>query len=800
MLDNLLKVAYRNFVKGSMFSAINVIGLAIGLACAIFIFLYVADELSFDRFHSKADRIHRVIEFFGSREGSEERSSSVPFPVMDAILVDQGSIVEHAVRIFNFQAPTLAVAYETADKDFNERNFFFVDSSYSKIFDLPLIKGDLITVLNLPNSVVISETTAIRYFGEEEPMGKFLRIQGRTDLMVTGVMKDAPLNSHFRPDFLASFSTLREFYGGNYPSSWFWNPCWTYVLLKEKAAPQQLVSALPAFVEKHFPIAFKHDVRMGLQALTDIHLRSHLEYEINPNGKESNIYLFSGVAVFVLFIACVNFMNLSTARSMKRAKEVGLRKVVGSSKAQLVFQFMMESILMSLLGMVLALIVVVVALPILNQFAGKNLVLDLTNTWFVLTLIVMGVGVGFLSGVYPAFLLTSYPVISSIKASTSSRGLMFRKTLVVAQFAISIVLIVATGVALRQLDFLQRDGVGFNRDHVIMIPVMRTPMGRQYTAFHDEALRHDGIMSMTALEEILGAKSQTATYTFEGMERESLFARLNVRHDFLSTFEIPLAAGRDYALSNTTDDSLALVVNETLVRELGWTPEQAIGRPFSFGRFRGQIVGVARDFNFASKHSPISPLVIHLNTNPGAFNLFIKYIAVRVAQGKAQESIQVLADLWKKMIPSRPFEYFYLDGELDKLYKAESNLSKVTASFSAMAILVACLGLFGLASFSADQRRKEIGIRKALGSTVGEVLSLFYADYIKLLIIAILIAWPVAYLGLSYWLSTFAYRIEMPLLIFLIAGGTTVAIALLSVSYKSIVVAQSNPVDSLRHE
>jgi len=800
MIRNYIKVAYRNFVRGKLYSMINVIGLAIGITCSIMIYLYVSDELSFDRFHSKADRIYRVTEIYEANDGTGERSSSVPFPVMDALQLDYPGVIEHSVRLFNFQAPTIAVAYELGDKEFNERNFFFADSTYAKVFDLDLVKGDPATALNNPNSVVITESTAKRYFLNEEPIGKLLRVQARADLVVTGVMKDIPLNTHFRPDFLASFSTVREFYGGQYPRGWFWNPCWTYVLLTEGTNPETLAATFPKFVDKHFPDAFKKDVTMKLQALTDIHLRSHLEYEISPNGKESNIYLFSGVAIFVLLIACINFMNLSTARSINRSKEVGMRKAAGSSRGQLVFQFMLESILMSMLAVVLSAMVAFISTPWFNSFAQKDLVFDLTQPQLLLAIGLLGLVVGFLSGVYPAFLLTSFNPIKALKSGAQQKGLNFRKVLVVAQFTISIVLIIATGVAMSQLNFLQKDEVGFRKDQVILVPVMRTPIGRQYQAFVDEAMRNKSILSMTTMEEVLGSKFQTANYTFEGMEREALFARLNVRHDFLKTFEIPLLAGRDYSRESPTDDSLALVVNETLVRGLGWTPEQAIGKPFSYGRFRGQIIGVAKDFNFQSKHAPIGPLVLHLNTFPGAFNLFLKYMAVRLDGETANEGIQATADLWGKMIPSKPFEYLFLDSELENLYKSESNLSKVTAIFSALAILVACLGLFGLASFNAEQRRKEIGIRKVLGSSIPQILILVFSDYAKLLLAAVLIACPLAYAGLSYWLSSFAYRIDMPVLIYVAASLTTILIALFSVSYNSVSVARSNPVDSLRYE
>ena len=801
MLKNYFKVAYRNFTRESLYSFINIIGLATGITCSLLIALYVSDELSFDRYHSKADRIYRVNEFFESEDGSGERSSSIPFPMGEAMVVDYPNMVKEVVRFFDFQAPTLAVAYEQREKEFNERNFFFADSTYYKVFDLKLVKGDPSTALNDANAVIITESIAKKYFEDEDPMGKLLRFQGRADLMVTGVMPDWPLNSHFRADFLASFPTLRTLYNGQYPGNWYWNPCWTYLLLEENTDPKDLEAKFPAFVQKHMPDFIKDDVYLKLKALTDIHLTSNLQFEIEPNSSKANIYLFSGVAIFVLIIACINFMNLSTARAMNRAKEVGMRKAVGGQKHQLIFQFLMESVLMSLLAVIISVGFVYISLFWFNNFAGKNLVLNLSNPLLIFELVGIALTVGILAGIYPAIVLTSFNPIKALKAKKNqNRGFSFRKALVVAQFSISIVLIIGTGVAIQQLNFLQNDEVGFTKDHIVMVPVIGTPMAQKYQSYIDEALKFNDIRSITAVEEILGAKYQGGNYQFEGMNASSLFSRLNVRHDFLKTFEIPLLAGRDYSRDIHTDDSLALVVNETLVKSLGWTPEEALTKYVTIGRFRARIIGVTQDFNFSSKHEPITPITLPLNTRPSAFNLFIKYMAVRVSPKNTQESIQTLESIWKTMIPGRPFEYFFLDNELNNLYKAEANLSKVAGTFSMLAILVACLGLFGLASFNAEQRKKEIGIRKVLGSSVQQIVLLIFSDYSKLLVISILIACPVAYFAIDRWLTTFAYRIDIPIGIFITASVATIFVALLTVSYKSLSVARSNPVDSLKHE
>jgi putative ABC transport system permease protein len=781
-----------------LYSIINLFGLAIGISCFILIVLYTTDELSFDKHHSKAERIYRVNEFYEANDGAGERSSSLPFPVSGVMQDDYADIIEQSVRVFNFQAPALTVKYEPKDFEFNERRFFFVDSTYANVFDLSLSKGTATTALDQPNTVVISETIAAKYFPNDEPMGKLLRFQDRLDLMVTGVMPDMPLNSHFHADFLASFSTLKGFYNGSYPDNWFWNPCWTYLLLREGTAPAELNARFPDFVRNHFPADIREDVTLRVQALTDIHLRSKLEFEIEPNGDEADVYTFIGIAFFVLGIACLNFVNLMTATSVRRSKEVGLRKTLGSSRRRLFLQFLSESVIMSVAGVLIAIILSFLALPLFNGFTNKELTLDILRPDIFFGLISIAIIVGILSGIYPAVVISSYRPLSALKLKDATSGKLFRKSLVAIQFALSFALIIFTMAANRQLTFLQKSDMGFQRSNIIMVPVMRTPIAPFYKSFTDRAKEDHTIEAVTTLEEILGSKFQTANYRFEGSERASLYPRLNVRHDFLETFQIPLLAGRDYSIDQPTDDSLALVVNESLVRGLDWTPEDAIGRSFQFGPYNGKIAGVCKDFNFTSKHSTIGPLVLHLNTRPGAFNLFLKYMAVRISGDDVPGSIERLKDLWDETIPSKPFEYFFLDNELDNLYRAEANLSRVVISFSSLAILVACLGLFGLASYDAETRKREISIRKVFGGSVATIMGMVLSQYIRLLVIAILVASPLVYFALSRWLTGFAYHIDMPVDSFVVGAVFLVAMGVLAVGYKSWQAAAVNPVKALK--
>jgi putative ABC transport system permease protein len=801
MLKNYLTAAWRNFSKRQFYSLINMVGLAVGLACGALIYLYVRFEVSYDRFHYKADRIYRVNEFFETEGVVAERSASIPFPMADALKLDYDNLVEQVVRLYNFQSPMLAVAHEPTDRVFNERNFFFADSTYSRVFDLVMLVGNRSTALNNSHAVMLSASTARRYFGEEPPLGKLLLLQNQETLIVTGIYQDAPSNAHVHPDFIASFSTLKSFYGGDYPGSWHWNPCWTYVLLKENVQSKDLEVHLPAFVKNHLPESFRDEVSLRLQALTDIHLKSDLEFEIEANGHAEDIYILTGIALFVLVIACINFMNLSTAQSVRRAKEVSLRKTIGASRTQLIGQFMIESAMIGVLAVAVSVGLIVFTLPYFNQFTGKNLSFDILDPLLLGGLFTAGVLVAWLSSVYPALILSSFQPAKAMKAGkTMGKGVSLREVLVTFQFVISIVLIIVTGVAVKQINFLNGGSLGFAKDNVVMIPVIRTPIAQHYQTIVEEALQQLSIESVTAVEEIVGTKHQGGSYMFEGMEKSQLFPRLKVRHDFTRTFQIHLLAGRDYILDNRADDTASVVVNETLVKELKWTPEGAIGRFCQIGRFRAQIIGVVQDFNFTSKQQPIAPLVLQLNNTPAAFDLSLKYLAVRIKPGTQQQSLGTLEALWHKFLPGRPFEYFFLDHALNNSYASEANLINVSTAFSLLAVAVACLGLFGLASFHTEQRQREVSIRKVLGSSTGQVIVLMLSYYLKLLAAAVLVALPFAWFTMARWLSGYAYRINLPWEIFLLASLLVTVAALVTVGYKSYVVARINPVQSLRSE
>lgn len=802
MVRNYLITALRNIVKNKFYALINVLGLMLGVTSCIFIALYIYDEVSYDRFHQKASRVYRVTEFIDT-EGSGERSSSVPFPTGPTLLEEYGNLITSQVRFFDFQSPTLFVFERERKLEFNEPHVLFVDSTFFDVFDFDLVVGDKSTALQQPNSVLLTRGAATRYFGKEDPIGKILQIEGKEDLVITGVLEDPPSNSHFRFEFLVSFSTIRNFFNGQYPATWYWNPCWTYVVLKEGVPPQDLERYFPEFIKKYFPEFIQRDTRLVLQPLMDIHLKSDLAFELEPNSDEENIYVFAGIGVFILFIACVNFMNLSTARAMKRAKEVGLRKALGSNRRQLVFQFLLESLIISFVSILLALVLSLIGLPFFNTLAEKSVgagVFLEPAILFALLGIFLIAGVG--SGLYPAFVLSAFIPIKALKGADmkSGRGALLRKSLVVVQFALSIMMIISTLVANDQLDFLRRSDGGFDSDQVVYISALRTPITKTYPAFKKELELRPDVKSVTGVLDVLGSKHQGDNYRFEGMSDSKLFSVIWVNHDFFETFDLELVAGRPFQEHMTTDDSLALIVNEAFVRQMGWKPEEAVGKAFEYTQYRGEVIGVVKDFNFVSKHRRIEPLILQLRSNPGHFNFSLKYVAIKTNSQDIASTVSAIESKWKELAPGRPFDYFFLDQELAKLYKAEEKLGKVAGIFSFFAVVVACLGLFALASYLADERKREIGIRKVMGSSVEQIVFLMTKDFTRLIVVAFVIACPITWYAVYTWLNKFAFHVEVNWLTFLMVGVMMLMLALLTISYRAFQAASINPVRALRHE
>ncbi|MGD8778034.1 MAG: ABC transporter permease [Ignavibacteria bacterium] len=807
MLKNYFLIALRNLLKYKAFSLINILGLTIGITCTILIFLYVQDEISYDEYHSKAGRIFRITEDIEP----SERSASMPFPVAEALKTDFPDMVESYVRLFDFQTPTFVVEYENSSgqrTQVNEPNIFYADTTLFEVFDFKLLRGNPVDAFANPNSALLSESTAKRYFGNENPVGKIIRLDGQFDINVTGVVEDTPKNTHFKYDILLTMTTLRTVAPGLLQfANWYWNPCWTYIVLSKNTNPEDLKAQFPEFINKYFRQAIKDLVKMDLQPLTDIHLYSHRDFEITANSDVTLVYIFSIIAVFVLIIAAINFINLSTARSIKRAREVGVRKVMGAVKSQLIYQFLAESVLISIIAIIVSIPLVYLTLPALNALAVKQIEFSLLSNfplWVSLFAII--IVIGFFAGLYPALFLSAFqPVkVLSGKIDKLGAGAFLRKTLVVSQFAVSIFLIVGTIITYNQLKHLRNANLGFDKEQVILIPSARSSLLPRYQQFKDQIELHENIKSVSASNMIIGAETQSATYTYEGRETQQQISAYFIRHDFIKTTGIELLAGRGFTKDfAVVDDSNAnVVVNESFVKKAGWgDPQSAIGKRLQ-GTLEGElrIIGVVNDFHFNPLRQPIGPFIMNLGPNIQSRNFFTNFIYVRLATENFSSTIDFLETKFKEFVPERPFEYFFLDDRLNRLYQAEDSLGKVATVFSFFAIVVACLGLFGLASFTAEQKTKEIGIRKVIGATVSNIVMLLSKQFIILILIANVIAWPVAYFVMDLWLQDFTTQIEIDLIPFILAALFTFVIAFLTMSYQAIKAALTDPVKSIKYE
>ena len=799
MLKNYLKVALRNLRKHKGYTVINVLGLSIGMACCVLIFLYVTDELSFDRFHDKADQIYRLRVERYSSGGESELTSTASAPMVPAILQDHPQ-VEQAARI---SRRTYLV--EQADRRFYEDGFLWADSSFFEVFSFKLLRGDPKTALTVPFSVVLTESMVEKYFGREDPMGQILTIEER-DLTVTGVVEDAPAQSHFDFDFLGSFTTL-EVLAEEPSSDWNWwslSSTHTYLLVAEGTSIdvlQEQIRELPSRYIGDQEASSGYRQFLYLQPLTDIHLHSHYRYELKPNSYAAYVYVFSAIALFILVIACINFMNLATARSAQRAQEVGMRKVLGARPGQMVKQFLGESVFLSLLALVLALVFIQVFLPLFNQLAAKDLSFHYgRQASLVLGLVAFAVGVGLVAGSYPAFVLSAFRPVDVFKGQVRSgaSGVFLRKGLVVFQFAISVGLIVGALIVFQQLNFMQDKHLGFEKEQVLVLNVRNNEtVVEGYEAFKSELETLPAVAQTTFSSSIPGRNQFTNVISRnQGMtdDGQTMYI-LAVDYDFAETYGLEMATGRSFSEAFPSDTS-AFLINEAALRALGWQePDEALNQELTrqFGDTR-EVVGVVKDFHFQSLQHAIDPIVFQIRQS------WFNYVSVRISTEEVSQTVAAVEGVWQRFSPGRPLEYFFLDDDYDRQYRSEQRISKIVTAFTILALFIACLGLFGLAAFTAEQRTKEIGVRKVLGASVGGIILLLSKDFVKLVGLAFVLAAPLAYVVMGRWLEDFAYRVEISWGIFLLAGVAALLVALATVSYQSIRAAMTDPVKALRYE
>jgi len=803
MIWNYIKTTFRNLVKRKYYSVINILGLAIGIASFLVIFLYISDELSYDRYHTKADRIYRLVNVYDFN-GVGENSASAPFPVAFSLKHDYSGMIDNVVRLFNFQAPRSFVEYE--DKKFNERHFFFADSTFFNIFDYIFVKGNPETALAENNLVVITESTAEKYFGSEDPIGKTIKFETSLPLQVSGVIRDVPEQSHFNFDFIASMSSLRKTFGGQLPKTWVWNPCWTYVLLNENAAPSTLESKFPEFINKYFYDAEKDNISLYLQPLTDIHLKSKLDYEISPNSNVTSLYVLSAIAIFLLIIAVINYMNLATATSGSRTKEIGIKKVAGAYRWQLILQFIGESVIIAFIALIFAMLITELVMPFFNNFTAKHITITDLFTWQkILLLAGLGIVIGILSGTYPAFYLSSFRPIKVLKGSikVGSKSGLSRKILVVTQFTISIALIIGTIIIRDQLNYLRNADLGFKKDNIIILPVNNTPVAGSYESFKEELLQSPEIISITAMDDIFGAAHNTHEFRPEGYPEDQwqFYPALVVQYDFIKTFGLKIIAGRDYNEENSTDPVNGMLINEAMVKHMGWeSPQAALGKKFKSLQGDERVIGVFNDFHQTSLHEASGPFVLNMKERPNVIRWFLKYMAIRIQPGTEQKALSFIEEKWNNAAPGRPFEYTFLDRELSELYKVEENLSKLSVAFTLILIFIAGLGLTGLASFMAEQRTREIGIRKVLGASTMSIVKSLTREFVILILLASVIAWILAYLIMSDWLSNFIYQTSMNLMVFVVASLVALVLAIGISGFRAWWASQSNPAITLKYE
>jgi len=785
MLKNYMKIAWRNLKRHRGYSFINIAGLAIGMACCMLILLWVQDELSFDRYHENSENIYRIIQDINFSDHSTSWAINQG-PLGPSLENDFPEIVDFC----RMTGRGVTITY--GDLRFDEE-LGMVDESLLSMFSFPLTLGDPETALSEPQSIVFSEDMAEKYFPGENPLGKTIRIDNQFDFLVTGVMKNMPTNSHFRYDFLIPFIFGRKW---NYTvDSWGNSSFYTYVQLQKGVPAQEVIQKISGYLFDKPTI--EKDARLNLQPLKRIHLHSDYEYD-RPHGDIRYVRIFSLIAFFILLIACINFMNLTTARSANRAKEVGMRKVSGAYRSDIIKQFYGETILFAVLAMQIAILLVVVLLPLFNHLAAKELTFDLFRNsliWWGLAGVTLATGL--ISGSYPALYLSAFHPVRVLKGALSAgaRGAGFRKVLVVIQFSLTILLVVGTILIHQQIRFMQNQKLGYNKEHLVYMG-MRGNMRTNFEAIKNELLKNPNIVGVTAASNppTFGYAFSNSLWRWEGQspDEEILMRAVFADKGYFDVLGMEILAGEGFSRELPTEGEFYTVVNEEAVRIMGM--DEPVGQWLSIGENRGMILGVVKDFHFAPLRTKIEPLII-IYSVPQSRILF-----ARLQSGNMTSTIGYIEEVWKKFAPSYNFNYRFLDEALDSLYRTEQRIGSISRAFSLLAIFVSSLGLFGLASYMAEQRTKEVGVRKILGASVVNLVVLLSKEMTKWVLIANLIAWPLAYFVAGKWLQGFAYRIGIGISPFIIAACLTLSVALLTVSFQSVRAARSNPADSLRYE
>ena len=792
MIKNYFKIACRNLAKNKVFSFINICGLTIGITVCMMIFLFIMNEYSVDNFHTQGKNIYRVMRGVDDN-GSTKMVSYLSGPYAPALLNDFKGEILRAVRV---DPSNGLISFD--NRSFNEKKIYVTDSDFFELFSFPLLKGDPSTVLKDPGNVVLSETTAKKYFGSiNNAMGKVIELNKELELKVSGIAKDVPSNSHLDFDLVIpnSYYITKGYY-----KVWINNGLFTYVLLDPHVNPEQIERRLPQFMNKYMGADMKKfgfKFSLSLTPLKDVYFESDT-FDNVKHGNKTVVYIFLSIAILILLIACINFTNLSTIRAVERSKEVGLRKVMGALRNHLVWQFIGESILLTVMSCILAVGLLFILMPFYNQLLGYSL----TVSWTTMPLYAFIAGiiivVGFIAGSYPAFVLSSFPPIQALKGKLKlgKSGSLFRETLVIIQFSISVILIIGTIIIMKQMNFIKNRKLGYNQEQTIIVPIDNNELYKNLKVFKNDLQSESNVASVSMMSGEPGGFFDIHMFDVEGQNDKWRSRTEFADFEFVKTLGLKIIAGRDFSSAYPTDSTDAVLINRTAAAKLGWTPEQAIGKWIKNtvrDDKRRTIIGVIDDFNFLSLKENMEALVISPATDR-------RVTLIQLKAGNISSSLAAIKKDYAKAAPVYPFEYSFLDQKFDTLYKTDLRQQTILSIFSGIAILIACLGLFGLASFTAAKRIKEIGVRKVLGSSTKGIVMLLSKDMLKPVFIATIIAIPVGYYAMEKWLQNFAYRTPLHWGIFVTAALITFGIALFTISFKAVKAAMANPAKSLRTE
>jgi len=808
MVKNYLITAIRSLRRNKFFAVLNVLGLALGLTCAILIGSFVRFELSYDRYNQKHDRIYRLESHFNI-QGKDDLFAVTSLPLAPALMKEYPEI-ENFCR-FTFSDNNL---FKYMENEIFESDVYFADSTVFDLFTLEFIRGSAKGALSRPNTMILTESFAGRLFGNEDPMGKTIEIANGVKFEVTGVIRDLPDNTHLKYQALYSMITLADIYGRDVFFSLeprlFWNVgFYSFILLRENSSIQNILDNSPNFYEKYMKELgdqLNASFQLMVQPLADVHLKSNLGYD-SPSGNMSYIYTFGLIAIFLLLIACINYMNMATSQSAKRALEVGMRKVLGAQRFRIQSQFLVEAVLVAFFALIIAFIAAELLLPVFNQLSGRSLELDFQNNLFyVLVIVIITLCVGLISGSYPSFYLSSHKPMDVMKGDLGGKDKgTLRKILVLVQFTISLVMIIGTFIVVKQIQFFQKKDLGFNKENIITITVRDTTGIRNLDSFKGELEQHSNVISVGRSNSIPGSGYGIIVQRIEADDGSMIEKGVNfvfMDHDYLDTMDMKIIQGRNFDPDLESDLEESILINEAAANIFGWR-DQAIGKRIQFGAGTNgsatrdtKVIGVVQDFHYESLHNRIDPILFLISDRP------LRTLSIKISDRDVNETLEFIDSKWSEFLPDYPFDYAFLDDNLRQQYIAEEKLGSVFSYFALICIFIACLGLFGLAAHTAEQRKKEIGIRKVMGATTTSINLLLSKEFAKWVLISNIIAWPIAYYLMKEWLNNFAYQIEiLPNIgLFFLAGFIAFIIALITVSFQSVKAASTNPAEIIKYE